>query len=396
MPARAVLVGSRHTAESLWAAMPLEGLRERTFLGPPGVDVHTFAPARARGGAGRPATRSCAGSTPRSATGFGAAGGRGDRRALRSAPRRAARRGEELAAGAGGLRPGRHRRRARRTRWPRSTPPRDPVVCFVGKLIVSKGIDLLLAAWPLVLAREPRREAGRGRLRHLPGGPRGPAARARARGRAAADARLPAGPRARGRPARPAHLPAHLPRGPRGPPRALLRGGQEDARAASSSPAASTTASWPGCCRATEAVVVPSMFPEAFGMVAAEAAACGALPICAGALGPCRGGGDPGREAAAPGPRAADLRARHAGGRGARAVDQRLAGARRPAARLRAGRAGAHRGRPVRLGGGRRRACSRRHGAAPRCWSRSPARCRSAGAAESRARCPFDAARGCY
>jgi glycosyltransferase involved in cell wall biosynthesis len=32
---------------------------------------------------------------------------------------------------------------------------------------------------------------------------------------------------------------------------------------------------------ATEAVVVPSMFPEAFGMVAAEAAACGALPVCA-------------------------------------------------------------------------------------------------------------------
>ena len=30
-----------------------------------------------------------------------------------------------------------------------------------------------------------------------------------------------------------------------------------------------------------DAVVVPSMFPEAFGMVAAEAAACGALPVCA-------------------------------------------------------------------------------------------------------------------
>jgi glycosyltransferase involved in cell wall biosynthesis len=32
---------------------------------------------------------------------------------------------------------------------------------------------------------------------------------------------------------------------------------------------------------AMEALVVPSMFPEAFGMVAAEAAACGALPVCA-------------------------------------------------------------------------------------------------------------------
>jgi glycosyltransferase involved in cell wall biosynthesis len=30
-----------------------------------------------------------------------------------------------------------------------------------------------------------------------------------------------------------------------------------------------------------EAMVVPSTFPEAFGMVAAEAAACGALPVVA-------------------------------------------------------------------------------------------------------------------
>ena len=53
-------------------------------------------------------------------------------------------------------------------------------------------------------------------------------------------------------------------------------------RRASSSPVGSSTASWGGCCPRAEAVVVPSMFPEAFGMVAAEAAACGALPICAG------------------------------------------------------------------------------------------------------------------
>jgi glycosyltransferase involved in cell wall biosynthesis len=32
---------------------------------------------------------------------------------------------------------------------------------------------------------------------------------------------------------------------------------------------------------ACEALVVPSTFPEAFGMVAAEGAACGALPVCA-------------------------------------------------------------------------------------------------------------------
>ncbi len=38
----------------------------------------------------------------------------------------------------------------------RSLDPRtDRIVSFVGKLIVSKGVDLLLAAWPLVVARVP-------------------------------------------------------------------------------------------------------------------------------------------------------------------------------------------------------------------------------------------------
>ena len=34
-------------------------------------------------------------------------------------------------------------------------PRRDRIVSYVGKLIVSKGVDLLLAAWPLVVARVP-------------------------------------------------------------------------------------------------------------------------------------------------------------------------------------------------------------------------------------------------
>ena len=32
---------------------------------------------------------------------------------------------------------------------------RDRIVSFVGKLIVSKGLDLLFAAWPLVVDRVP-------------------------------------------------------------------------------------------------------------------------------------------------------------------------------------------------------------------------------------------------
>jgi hypothetical protein len=42
--AAGVLVGSRHTAESLWAALPeLEDLRAKTG-GPPGVDITAFRP----------------------------------------------------------------------------------------------------------------------------------------------------------------------------------------------------------------------------------------------------------------------------------------------------------------------------------------------------------------
>ncbi len=78
--ASCVLVGSRHTAESLWATLPdLPALWEKTRLGPPGVDTGEFRP------------------------------------------------GVE----------------------------RKPLVVFVGKLIVSKGVDLLLAAWPLVHAAHP-------------------------------------------------------------------------------------------------------------------------------------------------------------------------------------------------------------------------------------------------
>jgi hypothetical protein len=50
--AQTVLVGSRHTAESLWEAMGDPQLPDRTRLGPPGVDVEAFRP-RARAEATR-------------------------------------------------------------------------------------------------------------------------------------------------------------------------------------------------------------------------------------------------------------------------------------------------------------------------------------------------------
>ena len=115
--ARGVLVGSRHTAESLWEVLADEpGCRERTRLGPPGVDVaHLRARAPAEPASGSPSSRPA-----------------------RAATRR---------PGAG--------RPAPPTRCARSTRASDRIVSYVGKLIVSKGVDLLLAAWPLVVARVP-------------------------------------------------------------------------------------------------------------------------------------------------------------------------------------------------------------------------------------------------
>ena len=67
----------------------------------------------------------------------------------RSGPRR--RHGVPAAGGGDG--------EGRATASPSGSAPAaaSPLVVFVGKLIVSKGVDLLLAAWPLVRASIPRR-----------------------------------------------------------------------------------------------------------------------------------------------------------------------------------------------------------------------------------------------
>jgi glycosyltransferase involved in cell wall biosynthesis len=201
--ARGVLVGSGHTGESLWAALAdVPGLREKTRLGPPGVDVEEFRPG-----------------------------------------------GE-----------------------------RQPLVAYVGKLIVSKGVDLLLAAWPLVRAAHPQarleiagygayEEGLRQLLAALDGGDLD-AAREIARrgwGLEGGDERpLPI-------------LSAFL----ADPP----VGYAEQARSAAGSVEfvgrlehREVASFFPRA----EAMVMPSTFPEAFGMVAVEAAACGTLPISAG------------------------------------------------------------------------------------------------------------------
>ena len=204
--ASGVLVGSSHTAESLWAALPeLPDLKERTRLGPPGVDIEEFRPRES--GAGRAAS-----------------------------------------------------------------------VVFVGKLIVSKGVDLLLAAWPLVRAVHPNvrlqvvgfGEYEDGLRRLLAALDRGDLEDARE------VARL--GWALEGGEEKPLPiLSAFLADPPPGYAEAARRAGGsielvgrlEHDQVAELLPRA-------------EALVMPSTFPEAFGMVAVEAAACGTLPVSAG------------------------------------------------------------------------------------------------------------------
>src|SRR3954469_14505387 len=116
--ARGVLVGSRHTAESLWTGMEDGTLPGRTRLGPPGVDVARFTP------------------------------GPGDVRGLR----------DRLASLPAAARTGSSFDRdvSEAVAALDTIGEDDRLVVFVGKLIASKGVELLLAAWPLVLAREPR------------------------------------------------------------------------------------------------------------------------------------------------------------------------------------------------------------------------------------------------
>lgn len=197
-----VLVGSAHTAESLWETLDLSGLPEKTRLGPPGVDIEEFRPV-----------------------------------------------GE-----------------------------REPLVAFVGKFLVSKGVDLLLAAWPLVHSAHPN-------------------ARLEVAGFGAYEEGL-------------RRLQAALERGDLDDAREVARlgwtleGGEEKPLTVLSAFLADPPSGYAEMARAAagsvefvgrlehhevasflpraEAMVMPSTFPEAFGMVAAEAAACGTLPVSAG------------------------------------------------------------------------------------------------------------------
>jgi glycosyltransferase involved in cell wall biosynthesis len=249
--ASAVLVGSRHTAESLWGTLAEPGLEAKTRLGPPGVDVAEFAPLPDGADAGE-SLRAVAHRLEGLASAAPPA----------TAPDSF---GRDLAAAPAALR--------------EYAEGEGPRVVFVGKLIVSKGCDLLLAAWPLVLTRVPA-------ARLLMVGFGAYAATLQELWAAICTGRLDraraiaaAGWAPEGGPERPLPiLSAFLAAPPAGWAQAAAAPGAADSVAFSGRLEHAEVAE---VLAAVEAMVVPSTFPEAFGMVAAEAAAAGALPVCA-------------------------------------------------------------------------------------------------------------------
>jgi glycosyltransferase involved in cell wall biosynthesis len=242
--ANCVLVGSRHTAESLWVALPeVKGLKEKTRLGPPGVDTEGFRPRVLSGGG-----------VPGGALDFSPVDGA----SLKDAS------SEKWDAAS---------RRA-----PLPPPPAGERVVFVGKLIVSKGVDLLIAAWPFVRAQhaEARLEiAGYGEyedglrrlLAALDSGDLDDAREV---------ARLGWG--LEGGSEKPLTILNSFLVDPPGDYLEAAKGMAESVEFIGRLEHDEVAGLLPGA----EALVMPSTFPEAFGMVAAEAAACGVLPVSAG------------------------------------------------------------------------------------------------------------------
>ncbi len=192
--ANGILVGSGHTAADLFSVAGGNEVRTRVRLGPPGVDTERFRPRpgeQALEGLGALAARIAAEDPDDSF-------------------------GREGPAAADALR-----------HWAEG----DPRVLFVGKLLKNKGVDLLIQAWPLVLAKHPGARlllAGFGDFHEQ------------------AEALI-------------AELDLDS---------VAISGRLEHDEVAEVMPAADT-------------LVMPSTFPEAFGMVAAEAAACGVPPVSA-------------------------------------------------------------------------------------------------------------------
>ena len=250
--ANGILVGSVHIADRLRQAVDDPATNAKVRLGPPGVDTRLFAPIRPEDRADR---------LHELASALRAGGPAGGGAGREDPPATAWDRDIDEAAEA--------------IDW--YAEAEGPRVIYVGKLIVSKGVDLLLAAWPVIRAANPG-----ARLLIVGFGSYEDALR---------------------------RLWAALERGDLDEPREIAARGRADEGGAVGrlkmlaafldappdgyAEAAATAA---GSVRfsgrlehdevavpvaASDALVFPSTFPEAFGMVAAEAAAAGALPVAA-------------------------------------------------------------------------------------------------------------------
>lgn len=240
-PAAAILAGSWHTAASLWEAIPGLELESKTGLGPPGVDTDEFSPLPASEARERILELADAIRSRPASSSFG----RDDEAAVQALG--------EL-AGADG-----------------------PRVIFVGKLIVSKGVDLLVAAWPLIHRANP---GVRLLLVGFGAYEIGLRALVTALGEGDLDSARYIAEAGRelegGEAARLDYLADFLAL----PPLGYTAAAREAAGSISFSGRLEhdeVARVLPAC----DAMVVPSTFPEAFGMVAAEGAASGVLPVCA-------------------------------------------------------------------------------------------------------------------
>jgi glycosyltransferase involved in cell wall biosynthesis len=245
--ASGILVGSGHIAERLRQAVDDPVTNAKVRLGPPGVDTDAFSPVPAGARSGRLA---------------GLAGRL--REVVPTASAGATTAWDRDAAAA-----------ADAVEW--FAAAEGPRVVFVGKLIISKGVDLLLAAWPLVRAENPDArllvvgfgafDAGlRTIWAGLEAGDLGPLRAAALRGRG-----IEGGEEGELR-----MLSAFLAALPDGYER-LAQEASGSVHFAGRLEHDEVGVLVPAC----DALVFPSTFPEAFGMVAAEAASAGALPVSA-------------------------------------------------------------------------------------------------------------------
>ena len=250
--ANGILVGSGHIAERLRQAVDDPETSAKVRLGPPGVDTELFRPMAAEEWKGQVGEV-----VERLRGGFGSHSDTNPPQETRTSWDR-----DPLAA-------------SDALTW--FAEKQGPRAIFVGKLIVSKGVDLLLAAWPLV-----HREHPGARLLIVGFGAADAALKAIVDGFAAGDLGPLRELATRGRgleggeEERLSMLSSFIDR--------LPDGYEDNARTAADSVRFAGRLEHdelPGPVAASDALVFPSTFPEAFGMVAAEAAAAGVLPVSA-------------------------------------------------------------------------------------------------------------------